>query len=195
MNVFKGRVNRTRTSRRSQKHPHVRGEDGSAVMVIRGPRETPPRAWGRRVFRIATSSASRNTPTCVGKTSWKSANPPPDWKHPHVRGEDFHYWRLPRYVRETPPRAWGRRRSGARPPRAGRNTPTCVGKTSPSTIGSTRARKHPHVRGEDRHFCRLGVSGKETPPRAWGRPAIRRPAPYRSGNTPTCVGKTASPLV
>ena len=51
-----------------------------------------------------------------------------------------------------------------------RNTPTCVGKTA-SWVTTQRP-------------------VKETPPRAWGRPAEELEAAHRVGNTPTCVGKT-----
>ena len=55
-----------------KKHPHVRGEDSAS-----GPKdgcriETPPRAWGRRRKGMALNPAYGNTPTCVGKTLFRS---------------------------------------------------------------------------------------------------------------------------
>ena len=50
--------------------------------------ETPPRAWGRRLFAKCDVLGKGNTPTCVGKTGAIRLPPPASWKHPHVRGED-----------------------------------------------------------------------------------------------------------
>ena len=50
--------------------------------------------------------------------------------------------------------------------------------------------KHPHVRGEDAYPHNKVSSYLETPPRAWGRPAVLNHAHLEGGNTPTCVGKT-----
>ena len=111
------------------KHPHVRGEDYSIMILERAKRETPPRAWGR-LFPVAVHVFQRrNTPTCVGKTR-KAAQPAVRiQKHPHVRGEDYGLVRQNPCEPETPPRAWGRPHT--RPETAGYrgNTPTCVGKT------------------------------------------------------------------
>ena len=53
--------------------------------------------------------------------------------------------------------------------------------------------KHPHVRGEDAKKNGGFNPKKETPPRAWGRLFYGRRYVMRSGNTPTCVGKTPTP--
>ena len=74
--------------RLTQKHPHGRGEDAPAASRIWWTTETPPRAWGRRPVRMASTSVRRNTPTGVGKTVMpRSAKRRPQ-KHPHGRGED-----------------------------------------------------------------------------------------------------------
>ena len=51
-----------------QKHPHVRGEDALRSIADSRCLETPPRAWGRPQPASTSAAASRNTPTCVGKT-------------------------------------------------------------------------------------------------------------------------------
>ena len=55
-------------SSRLTEHPHVRGEN----QPIRTPRRrrcgTSPRAWGKQPRRKPRKAASRNIPTCVGKT-------------------------------------------------------------------------------------------------------------------------------
>ena len=92
--------------------------------------------------------------------------------------------------RETPPRAWGRpgrlRLAGA----AVGNTPTSVGKTTRPCSCASRARKHPHERGEDFPAFSSFSSPAETPPRAWGRPFVSTPEQQYLRNTPTSVGKT-----
>ena len=91
---------------------------------------------------------------------------------------------------ETPPRAWGRRGRSSFKRCAMRNTPTCVGKTSGASITASKAKKHPHVRGEDK--CRILPKhlAAETPPRAWGRQLLPVFLLGLFRNTPTCVGKT-----
>ena len=71
-----------------------------------------------------------------------------------------------------------------------RNTPTCVGKTRTRPIWRCVREKHPHVRGEDSLFFTPMFFFEETPPRAWGRPAVMYEDGTRERNTPTCVGKT-----
>ncbi len=55
-------------SNRTQKHPHVRGEDIHTAPNAPCTLETPPRAWGRLALAAYALVALRNTPTCVGKT-------------------------------------------------------------------------------------------------------------------------------
>ena len=77
--------------RRSEKHPHMRGEDLCDLTIHGETIETPPHAWGRRERLLPTQLGYRNTPTCVGKT--------------FALHDDTD---LPK---ETPPHAWGRRYS------------------------------------------------------------------------------------
>ena len=156
------------------------------------PAETPPRAWGRRRTRCAMPMRPRNTPTGVGKTGRGRAPSVGAAKHPHGRGEDPSRRGILRAVRETPPRAWGRRRKeGAAMQRLG-NTPTGVGKTDDGPDITTATEKHPHGRGEDWPYHDYLRPPSETPPRAWGRPALKAQRHAGEGNTPTGVGKTLS---
>ncbi len=175
-----------------QKHPHVRGEDLRHQPKQIWPGETPPRAWGRRIDFFTSSSPSRNTPTCVGKTITHFPASSLTGKHPHVRGEDQRCADCQEEEEETPPRAWGRRQRSEVGKVVIGNTPTCVGKTLPAASRHTSTRKHPHVRGEDALQTSEETNQGETPPRAWGRPP--EPLRQRAGcrNTPTCVGKTAA---
>ena len=133
----------------------------------------------------------RNTPTCVGKTQKYMRCPTFREKHPHVRGEDLRPLVSYCWLAETPPRAWGRHRKGQTTKYGRGNTPTCVGKTIRNSCGTTTRQKHPHVRGEDGGLVAAGDVGKETPPRAWGRPCGVTLTMHLIRNTPTCVGKTA----
>ena len=132
----------------------------------------------------------RNTPTGVGKTVPQYFKPVIFWKHPHGRGEDCCYGNGSRGQKETPPRAWGRRKKSPCPCIKCRNTPTGVGKTPlPPHAGGERE-KHPHGRGEDNNLFSLIAFTIETPPRAWGRPPVKGSVRKPYGNTPTGVGKT-----
>ena len=71
-----------------------------------------------------------------------------------------------------------------------RNTPTCVGKTFDTNPNRSGLEKHPHVRGEDVSTFSPAARHRETPPRAWGRPARQALLSSTRRNTPTCVGKT-----
>ena len=135
--------------------------------------------------------ASRNTPTCVGKTERHTRIRSTAGKHPHVRGEDGLAGLCFLSAAETPPRAWGRRHLTAWVAWCSRNTPTCVGKTLQTNINQLFQRKHPHVRGEDSRSLAQSQWISETPPRAWGRPLSGLCLMRCHGNTPTCVGKTA----
>ncbi len=115
-------------------------------------------------------------------------------KHPHGRGEDPPTTGPRSPNAETPPRAWGRRGSGYRPPPASRNTPTGVGKTSRFNLAFILFEKHPHGRGEDCFKELYSGRSLETPPRAWGRRSVGRGLTDYTGNTPTGVGKTPMSL-
>ena len=133
------------------KHPHERGEDELYFPQARLAKETPPRAWGRRMGYAGGSCREGNTPTSVGKTVTGAAMWPPLWKHPHERGEDYRSFTAPDARCETPPRAWGRRRLIQHfLPELG-NTPTSVGKTWSGCPVRFPGQKHPHERGEDQY--------------------------------------------
>ena len=170
----------------------MRGEDSWSRCAGVSVMETPPRAWGRPMAFGASEHSGRNTPTCVGKTLYELPGLLVKQKHPHVRGEDFHAPDTSVPNTETPPRAWGRPARAHCPLTKLGNTPTCVGKTGWCLLRSCRSWKHPHVRGEDLVVGRNAGFDVETPPRAWGRQHTRCTVAMVPGNTPTCVGKTAT---
>ncbi len=132
-----------------RKHPHGRGEDRLMLSRTLGTPETPPRAWGRQ-YNVPEGVADHgNTPTGVGKTDRPARKIACAWKHPHGRGEDPVLADAGSPTQETPPRAWGRRRSPRFNPGRHRNTPTGVGKTFVQINSIAQAEKHPHGRGED----------------------------------------------
>ncbi len=132
-----------------------------------------------------------NTPTGVGKTHPLPDPPCQTRKHPHGRGEDAAARGEIKLPPETPPRAWGRRHSASLVSPIRGNTPTGVGKTSLISMERRLTRKHPHGRGEDASPIGSAKPNSETPPRAWGRPAIHHHSATAPRNTPTGVGKTA----
>ena len=138
-----------RVVRHRQKHPHGRGEDCKQSVLQAPGRETPPRAWGRRICCRRAVIALGNTPTGVGKTLSRIAKMIKTEKHPHGRGEDILRTSSTASSPETPPRAWGRRHRLF---------------TSEDLI-----QKHPHGRGEDLKCIISHLCVVETPPRAWGR--------------------------
>ena len=178
----------------SGKHPHGRGEDPLAIVCRCVCMETPPRAWGRRRYKMAFPTVHRNTPTGVGKTLSPDFQCRCIQKHPHGRGEDLKtaYFFITRI--ETPPRAWGRLLSQFLESGRTRNTPTGVGKTSITRELLNDIEKHPHGRGEDRTKSCYNGRSRETPPRAWGRRTTSRQYRSLSRNTPTGVGKTYDQL-
>ena len=169
----------------------MRGENFFAQYLIASRIETPPRAWGKPISSAISADKSGNTPTCVGKTPLVLHVGGVIGKHPHVRGENLLLQKLKAGVSETPPRAWGKRTLGGSLAECERNTPTCVGKTKAHHCQRYRRQKHPHVRGENCHSSSLMPDALETPPRAWGKPSLFDKLNPLTGNTPTCVGKTA----
>ena len=154
-----------------RKHPHGRGEDAISALLYLTLLETPPRAWGRRHLTVSRIGTPGNTPTGVGKTPSGARPPSAGKKHPHGRGEDNAEVQRVADIVETPPRAWGRRASHPCAANDRGNTPTGVGKTGYRLSTGASCGKHPHGRGEDGPGTRRPPQRKETPPRAWGRPA------------------------
>ena len=127
-------------------------------------------SWFNFIYIKKKKNQVDNTPTGVGKTSFPFLRYNIPQKHPHKRGEDdspLSYWAS---AMETPPRAWGRRKTSFVNTFFFRNTPTGVGKTSSTRQEWKSTEKHPHGRGEDY--------------------AAKNHVSLEGGNTPTGVGKT-----
>ena len=131
-----------------QKHPHGRGEYWGDSNKKPPSGETPPRAWGIQDLWTQKRLTRRNTPTGVGNTFVGARLLAQLEKHPHGRGEYLIASNKQYELLETPPRAWGILLLGRLPVQDGGNTPTGVGNTGPSAMGSESVRKHPHGRGE-----------------------------------------------
>ena len=175
---------------RSAEHPHVRGEDPPQPPSWPTTCGAPPRAWGGRTPSVSVCSASRSTPTCVGRTRYTAGTCRRAAEHPHVRGEDSPLTARCACSRGAPPRAWGGRQPRPPHPRRRRSTPTCVGRTRGVCGWDGPPPEHPHVRGEDR-FGRPDTNlTTGAPPRAWG--GLHRDDSLNDlvRSTPTCVGRT-----
>ena len=152
--------------------------------------ETPPRAWRRPDRRMGDFGQSRNTSTGVEKTPGRPEDADEAEKHLHGRGEDRTGRNYHSFPLETPPRAWRRQNSSDRACRRTGNTSTGVEKTPSAFCNEAGGEKHLHGRGEDSSKAAAAFTRKETPPRAWRRPAkITWPRPSVR-NTSTGVEKT-----
>ena len=151
---------------------------------------SPPHAWGRRGAVAAALRVRRFTPTCVGKTQVSSSQSISLSVHPHMRGEDAELQQMTYPQYGSPPHAWGRRNLVGMLPFVWRFTPTCVGKTSPSSRCRCLLPVHPHMRGEDAHSSHWSRMSHGSPPHAWGRPLAECLSVALVRFTPTCVGKT-----
>ena len=152
-------------------HPHVRGEDQREGPGPTSRAGSPPRAWGGPQSQVLIVTASRLTPTCVGRTGAPQSCGRSTAAHPHVRGEDACGADTTPDVRGSPPRAWGGRQ--------------------PDPKGANPLLAHPHVRGEDVAVRLLRSAASGSPPRAWGGPHPRAGQPADPRLTPTCVGRTS----
>ncbi len=114
---------------RAAVHPHVRGDNLTAISVPCLLCGSPPRAWGQRKHTDNRLFVRRFTPTCVGTTSGR--RPPPirprftptcvgttaistaparmPSVHPHVRGDNLSIFIGIAIGSGSPPRAWGQR--------------------------------------------------------------------------------------
>ena len=137
-----------------------------------------------------TASASRNIPTCVGKTRWQASSLSASQEHPHMRGENPRFARTGVVCVGTSPHAWGKRYTPAHRRGAPRNIPTCVGKTTRRRARLTRESEHPHMRGENRPSRSRGDRIHGTSPHAWGKQIGDPRLKLVDRNIPTCVGKT-----
>ncbi len=60
---------------RIRKHPHAHGEDTQIQLIILVTEETPPRAWGRPLFRVADLNALETPPRAWGRHPERTARP------------------------------------------------------------------------------------------------------------------------
>src|SRR5579872_5417812 len=93
-----------------------------------------------------------------------------------------------RWMRGSPPRAWGRLHPAGPGREAEGFTPTCVGTIPEHPTGPAGGQVHPHVRGDDVLQARTYRAPVGSPPRAWGRLVVSSILWLHSGFTPTCVG-------
>ena len=150
-------------------HPHARGDDVLSPRTIDHRGGPPPRAWGRLEAGDLVREQNRSTPTRVGTTPFAPRRWSLSTVHPHARGDDAIRASKVVPLHGPPPRAWGRRQSGAWLALLRRSTPTRVGTTPPPLSRGRRNPVHPHARGDDMNAARFRQCSSGPPPRAWGR--------------------------
>ena len=116
---------------RARDHPRMRGEDPCAPADERAFGGSPPHARGRPTLISTSTSLTRITPACAGKTwtGWARSGGMAD--HPRMRGEDGLGARLPGEAGGSPPHARGRPSSLMSTILVDWITPACAGKTPP----------------------------------------------------------------
>ncbi len=196
----------------SEKHLHMRGENPTYLVRRCRPAETPPHAWRKPSPTLRTRLTTRNTSTCVEKTTRSSLSRSGGQKHLHMRGENPCGRALLTHRRETPPHAWRKPVSRLSRTTWTRNTSTCVEKTIMRIERRRLREKHLHMRGETSDMIhnllffrntstcveKTKTGGlnrnkrKETPPHAWRKPTISFFCCPITRNTSTCVEKTTS---
>jgi len=91
------RVGKTRRGGRSSQgrtvHPHACGENVRTTPISARHAGSPPRVWGKLVLVVVVISASRFTPTRVGKTGRRLVLRIEDEVHPHACGENSFFSR------------------------------------------------------------------------------------------------------
>ena len=118
------------------------------LLSTEGP-ESPPRARGRPPVECAVPAVRGITPACAGKTRGRSGGQCGGRNHPRVRGEDSSAAVRCCSMKESPPRARGRRHHDVAAAGADGITPACAGKTEWVRCPVLLRGNHPRVRGED----------------------------------------------
>ena len=170
--------------------PHGRGDESYRNRWNHCWFGSPPRAWGRHANYRNRARRGRFTPTRVGTTVGSPLYHVRVPVHPHARGDDVFSLASASSPRGSPPRAWGRRIVLRKQLNPRRFTPTRVGTTITILTCNALLPVHPHARGDDGATCYIVVPYTGSPPRAWGRRRLCRPARSRCRFTPTRVGTT-----
>ena len=108
--------------------------------------------------------------------------------HPHGRGDNVRMLSISRWMRGSPPRAWGQCKPYFAPIGEWRFTPTGVGTMHITQVYESVDAVHPHGRGDNgmKQWQKMGRGG--SPPRAWGQfVCVIYPA-HSNRFTPTGVG-------
>ena len=155
-------------------------------------RGSPPRARGRLVVDRQERHPHRLTPACAGTTAAMVLSLSEDGAHPRVRGDDAALTGRLSWREGSPPRARGRHDLGADVRRRDGLTPACAGTTSRHRRHRSGTGAHPRVRGDDSRSTRLPPWPPGSPPRARGRPPLRRGTGRTPGLTPACAGTTVT---
>ena len=133
-------------------HPHACGENIPLAGQMLDGTDSPPRLWGKPNCPCRRSPWRRFTPTLVGKTYEPKASQSLSKVHPHACGEN-----VPRLVfryldHGSPPRLWGKRRSGTRTQAPIGSPPRLWGKPQRPRVGGRQRRFTPTLVGKTEAF-------------------------------------------
>ena len=113
--------------------------------------------------------------------------------HPHACGENEKMVQRKNIADGSPPQVWGNLSCYRRRGRRRGFTPTGVGKSDRTGIGSDRFKVHPHRCGEILASCHSITASPGSPPQVWGNHGERERELTRRRFTPTGVGKSLQP--
>ena len=171
-------------------HPRVRGEQGTAQMIVGLFVGSSPRARGTAGHLQRRRRQHRFIPACAGNRAPSSTRSAPAPVHPRVRGEQ-HLRRDGRRPRPgSSPRARGTAHVVGAVPPLGRFIPACAGNRRATIDAAANISVHPRVRGEQfssrlKCACMVGSS-----PRARGTDPHSRAKWDRARFIPACAGNS-----
>ena len=168
-----------------------------ATMRHDPPSGSPPRLWGAPPVHAQRQLGQRFTPTPVGSAARARRAAGRRTVHPHACGER-RGGEACGVVGGVHPHACGERWQDPTSLAARRRfTPTPVGSAPCQMQDRHRRSVHPHACGERIAVDAGGDLLVGSPPRLWGAPARRAPAPASARFTPTPVGSAlrTSPII
>ena len=169
----------------------MRGEHSHMTTSSETPTGSSPHARGARMEKTKVTYVDGIIPACAGSTPRARHRDVHRRDHPRMRGEHSPERQSRTNQLGSSPHARGAPFLRARGPILGGIIPACAGSTHRSTIGRSRRRDHPRMRGE--HLCTKCVDSirRGSSPHARGAQAVELDVLELAGIIPACAGSTA----